>query len=67
MNTSRTIANLFHSLAICEMYLMIAAITLRVLPHMKLYETTWEDVAYDYDVMIPMPKKGTSGVRIIIT
>lgn len=46
---------------------MTAAITLRVLPKMKLYETTYEDVAYDHDLMIPVAKEGTHGVRILIT
>lgn len=56
----------FSSLAVCEIYLMTAAITLRVLPRMRLYETTWEDVAYDHDLMIPVAKKGTHGIRIVM-
>lgn len=46
--------------------MMVAAITLRALPRMKLHETTYEDVAYDHDLMIPVPRKGTHGVRIVV-
>lgn len=34
---------------------------------MKLYETTHKDIEYDYDLMIPMPTKGTKGIRIAVT
>jgi hypothetical protein len=54
------------SLALCELHLALAALTLRVLPHIQLYETTEEDIRYDYDMLIPMPKVGTNGVRAIL-
>ncbi|OTB09420.1 hypothetical protein M426DRAFT_315977 [Hypoxylon sp. CI-4A] len=47
------------NLAICEVYVALAALTLRVFPQMRLFETTEEDVLYDYDMFIPMPKAGT--------
>ncbi len=50
----------------CEIYLMTAAITFRVLPRMKLYRTTWEDIAYDHDLMIPVARSGTHGIRTLI-
>lgn len=54
------------SLALCELHLALAALTLRVLPHIQLYETTEEDILYDYDMLVPMPKVGTNGVRAIL-
>ncbi|KAF3024908.1 hypothetical protein E8E14_012819 [Neopestalotiopsis sp. 37M] len=54
------------NLALCELHLALAALTLRVLPHIQLYETTEEDIRYDYDMLIPMPKVGTNGVRAIL-
>lgn len=45
---------------------MTAAMTLRVLPRMRLYETTPDDVAYDHDLMIPVVRRGTNGIRAII-
>jgi hypothetical protein len=55
-----------NSLAICEMNLLVAALTLRVLPKMRLYETTADDVRYDHDLMIPMPRKGSKGIRAVV-
>jgi hypothetical protein len=52
------------SLAYCELYLSFAALVLRVFPHMKLYKTTIDDVAYDYDLFVPMAKSGSQGVRV---
>ena len=48
------------------MNLLVAALTLRVLPKMRLYETTVDDVRYDHDLMIPMPRKGSKGIRAVI-
>lgn len=33
---------------------------------MKLYETTEQDIRYDYDLLIPMAKRGSKGVRATI-
>lgn len=55
-----------NSLALCEIYHALAALTLRVFPHMRLYETTEEDVRYDYDLFIPMVKRGSKGVRAVL-
>ncbi|KAI1482460.1 cytochrome P450 [Daldinia eschscholtzii] len=54
------------NLALCELYLGLVALVLRVYPHMRLFETTEEDVRYDYDIVIPMPKSDSKGVRVII-
>ncbi|KDN67898.1 putative cytochrome P450 [Colletotrichum sublineola] len=34
--------------------------------NMRLYETTDEDLAYDHDMFIPVPKAGTNGVRVTV-
>jgi Tfp pilus assembly PilM family ATPase len=34
---------------------------------MQLYETTIEDVKYDYDVVTPSPHKGSQGVRVVLS
>ncbi|KAI0178062.1 putative cytochrome P450 [Pestalotiopsis sp. NC0098] len=53
-------------LALCEMYLLVAALTLRGLTHLHLYETSVDDIKYDHDLMVPQPKKGSKGVRVLI-
>jgi hypothetical protein len=53
------------SLAFCELYLVTAAMALRILPHLKLYETVYEDIKYDFDALTPQPKKGARGVRVV--
>lgn len=58
--------NMCSSLAYCELYLGLAAIVLRVIPYMELYETTLDDVAYDHDMFVPMAKPGTQGVRVMM-
>ncbi|KAI2464658.1 cytochrome P450 [Annulohypoxylon bovei var. microspora] len=55
------------NLALCELYVALAALTLRVFPHARLFETTEEDIIYDHDMFVPMPKAGSEGVRITIT
>ncbi|KAI0382256.1 cytochrome P450 [Hypomontagnella monticulosa] len=52
------------NLAMCELYVGLAALTLRVFPRMQLFDTTEEDVIYDYDMFIPMPKVDSKGVRV---
>lgn len=37
---------------------------LRVLPHVKLHDTIYDDIKYDFDALTPQPKKGSRGVRI---
>ena len=54
------------SLALCEIHFGIAALALRVLPQMRLFETTEEDVLYDHDMFIPMTKAGSKGIRVEI-
>jgi hypothetical protein len=53
------------SLALCELNLCLAALVLRVIPHMRLSDTTEEDVAYDHDMFVPMTKDNR-GVRVTI-
>lgn len=55
------------SLACCELYIATAALVLRVLPRMSLYETTVDDVRYDHDLIVSQPKKGSKGVRVVIS
>ncbi|KAL4814455.1 cytochrome P450 [Aspergillus spinulosporus] len=55
------------NLAYCNLYLALTALTLRVLPWMSLYETTVDDVRYHSDLFAPLPRKGTKGVRTIIS
>lgn len=52
------------SLAYCELYLVTAIMALKVLPHLELYETTLEDIKYDFDAITTQPKKGSRGVRV---
>jgi hypothetical protein len=52
-----------YSLAFCELYLVTAAMALRVLPHLK-HDTVYEDIKYDFDALTPQPKKGAGGVRV---
>lgn len=56
-----------NSLALCELYLSLTALALRVIPRMTLFETTLKDVAYDHDMFIPRPVAGSKGVRVTIT
>ncbi|ROV96702.1 hypothetical protein VSDG_05517 [Cytospora chrysosperma] len=55
------------SLAYCELYIATAALVLRVLPRMNLYQTTVDDVRYDHDLIVSQPKKGSKGVRVVIS
>ncbi|KAH8887942.1 trichodiene oxygenase [Thozetella sp. PMI_491] len=54
------------NLANCELYMGLAALVLRVFPHMRLHETSVQDVKYDHDLFIPMPKAGARGVRVLM-
>ncbi|KAH6972855.1 cytochrome P450 [Ilyonectria sp. MPI-CAGE-AT-0026] len=54
------------NLAWCEIYIMVALMTFRVLPRARLYETTIEDIKYDHDLIVPHAKKGTVSVRIVL-
>lgn len=54
------------SLALCELYLSLTALVLRVMPHMQLYETTERDIRYDHDMFVPVTDPGSKGVRVIV-
>ncbi|KAK8875095.1 trichodiene oxygenase [Apiospora arundinis] len=53
-------------LAYCELHLCLAALTLRVIPRMRLYETTELDVRYDHDMFVPLTHKNSKGVRVLV-
>ncbi|KAK4075534.1 cytochrome P450 [Purpureocillium lilacinum] len=55
------------NLALCELNLALAAVALRVMPHMNLFETTDRDVRYDHDMFVPMAEAGSTGVRVKIS
>jgi hypothetical protein len=40
---------------------------LRSIPRMEIYDTSWDDIAYDHDMLTPQPKKGARGLRVTIT
>ncbi|KAE8369703.1 cytochrome P450 [Aspergillus caelatus] len=54
------------NLAFCELHVVLAALTMRVFPHMQLYETTEDDVRYDHDLFNPLPKASSKGIRAVI-
>ncbi|KAI1393077.1 benzoate 4-monooxygenase cytochrome P450 [Hypoxylon trugodes] len=54
-------------LAYCEIFLMTAALTLRVLPRARLFETTIEDIKYDHDLIVPQTIKGSVSVRVSLS
>ncbi|XEV07013.1 hypothetical protein FSHL1_012300 [Fusarium sambucinum] len=54
------------NLALCELYLSLTALVMRVMPHMTLYNTSERDVRYDHDMFIPVTVKGSTGVRVTI-
>ncbi|KAI3394704.1 hypothetical protein diail_2289 [Diaporthe ilicicola] len=54
-------------LAYCELYLLTAALALRVLPRARLHDTTIEDIEYDHDLVVPQSKKGSVRVQVEIT
>ncbi|KAK8137099.1 cytochrome P450 [Apiospora sp. TS-2023a] len=53
-------------LAYCELHLCLSALALRVLPHMRLYETTELDVRYDHDMFLPLTHEDSKGVRVLV-
>ncbi|KAI0532240.1 cytochrome P450 [Xylaria digitata] len=54
------------NLASCELYLVLAALAVRVLPHMHLFETTEEDIKYDHDVFTPATRLSSKGVQVLM-
>ncbi|KJZ74709.1 hypothetical protein HIM_05826 [Hirsutella minnesotensis 3608] len=48
-------------LAYAEFYICMAALTMRVLPFMELYQTKLSDIEYDHDEVIAKPKRGSKG------
>ncbi|KAF2036389.1 putative cytochrome P450 [Setomelanomma holmii] len=54
------------NLAYCELFVSTAALVLRVFPHMKLHETTVDDVRYDHDLITAQAKKGSKGVQVVM-
>lgn len=66
MSNQSTVLTVVRSLAYCELYLMAAAMALRVLPRARLHETTIEDIAYDHDLIVPQSKNGSVRVGVVI-
>lgn len=54
----------FNRLAYCELYIAVAALILRVIGNMRLFDTTDADVVYDFDLALAMPKRGGKGIRV---
>ncbi|KAH6660958.1 cytochrome P450 monooxygenase-like protein [Truncatella angustata] len=54
-------------LAYCELYIMAAAMALRVLPRATLHDTTVEDISYDHDLIVVQTTKGSISVKITLT
>ncbi|KAJ1328249.1 benzoate 4-monooxygenase [Microdochium nivale] len=52
------------NLAFCELYLITAAVALRVLPRMRLYKTDYTDIDYDSEYGIYLPRKDSKGIRV---
>jgi hypothetical protein len=50
----------------CELHLTLAAMTLRVFPHLRLFETTERDVRYDHDTLSPNPVRESKGIRVTV-
>lgn len=46
---------------------MAAAMAFRVLPRAQLYETSIEDIRYEYDLVVPQTINGSIAARIIIS
>ncbi|KAH9237209.1 hypothetical protein K456DRAFT_1830178 [Colletotrichum gloeosporioides 23] len=51
-------------LAYCELYIAVAALILRAMDNMRLFDTTDADVVYDFDLALGMPKRGGKGIRV---
>ncbi|KAK8139126.1 cytochrome P450 [Apiospora sp. TS-2023a] len=54
------------SLAYRKLCLDLAALALRVLPRMRLFKTTNEDITWDYDIVVPMCKNSSKVIRVTI-
>lgn len=50
----------------CELHLTLAAMTLRVFPRLRLFETTERDVRYDHDTLSPNPVRESKGIRVTV-
>ena len=48
------------------MYMSIAAMTLRLGDRLKLFDTTLDDVEIHHDTIVPAPKMGSKGIRVVI-
>ncbi|KAI0841081.1 cytochrome P450 [Hypoxylon sp. FL0890] len=54
------------NLALYELHLVLAALVLRVFPHMRLFETTEADVRWDCDMVVPQTRAESKGIRVVI-
>ena len=58
-------SDLLNSLAYCELNLVLSALFRPGGTPFELYETDETDVKPVHDVIVPLPKLGTKGCRII--
>lgn len=56
----------FCRLAYCELFLCLAALTLRVFPFLETHETEYSDVKYYSDALVGRPRPGSKGVRVVM-
>jgi hypothetical protein len=54
------------SLAYAELYLTLPAVICRLVRRLELFETTVEDVRYDHECFVPVPREGSRGVRVLV-
>ena len=58
-----------HSLAYAELYIALSMIVLRLLDHLELHQTSVDDIKYDHECFVPVPKGGfgqARGVRVLL-
>jgi tetrahydromethanopterin S-methyltransferase subunit F len=44
----------------------IAALAVHVFPHIKLFETTIDDVKYDHQLLLTRGNRESKGIRVVI-
>ena len=52
------------NLAYAELYITLSTVFRRF--DMRLFETEYADVAFNSDMTVPRPKKGSKGVRVVV-
>lgn len=54
------------SLAYAELYMCIGLLMRLLGSRLELFETTLEDVEIHFDRVVPAPKDGTQGIRVLV-